>query len=494
MVDLKYMSDAGFEAPHPDLAPSVQNEQTRPPVNFGVKSIESAEHPDRNEDALFRYQRDSDGTIVAGVFDGASGKSGEPKGDVVSDIAMDVVSKYLTFMPDGIPLRSPDGKCTTEYVRKALQEANNSVRKHIEEGSGSTAAVVVACDALYDADQGNKDVAIGTVGDCRVYRLRNGELKLLTLDDTSVQEGREEMKAWELQGRLDRAVRESDLSAEDLAVFRDRKKVTQALDGQEIKPIVRTDHAKPGDRFLLTTNGIPNNLTIDEIQAVLATNVSSGMAIDELIVRTKARSKLAKSPMNIRSTVDDFTGIVFDIPKPIPNPDMTAVQKQGEHIPFADRFPEGVGAVFDGQEWKSTGRKDQNGHLIFRSAGGEFTAIDPYMLLVKGAFPLKPEVKVEAEQDKRTKPSDIMLVDFSNGTRNERRERLYDVVRRLQNGGLQGSKKFYPSLELLGQIQGVLDDPTDEDKINAVTNGQGSLLRQKLTDLVQIEKAEEDLH
>lgn len=476
-----------------DFAPLPSVEQARPQVHFGVKSIPSEARPDRNEDAALRFQKD-DGTIVAAVFDGSSPKTGAQQGDVASRMALDIVNKQLLYMFDGLPLSSREGDNILTNMQKALNEANRSIGEKAGDGVASSAAVLVARDALHGAQEGDKDVAIATVGDCRVYVLSDGKLSLITLDDTKVREGRDEIKARELQGRLDSAVKESDLSPDELEIFNARKKITQALDGGQITPRFLTVHLSPGDRVFLTTNAIPNNLIFDEIQAVLATNPSAGMAMDELIARSMARARLAVSPTNIRSNMDDMTGVVFDIPKPAAlNQDKTVAQKQAKLVPFGDRFPAGTRTAFDGKYWVSTGERNELGDLLFRSEDGRVAQrLDAATLQAKGAIPFEPQAKSMDVWDTRTKPSDIVDVDFGTGTREERREKLYDVVRRLQGGGLQGSKEFFPSLKLLSKLQVALDNPT-KTNVEEITNGEGSHLRQKLIDLIEIERAEDAL-
>ena len=71
---------------------------------------------------------------------------------------------------------------------------------------------------------------------------------------------------------------------------------------------------------------------------------------------------------------------------------VSAQRQQSGRVPFEDRFPAGVRAVFDNQEWESTGGRDHMGRLVFRpEGGGELRAIDAAMLQAKGAFPLKQE-------------------------------------------------------------------------------------------------------
>jgi len=228
-------------------------------------------------------------------------------------------------------------------------------------------------------------------------------------------------------------------------------------------------------------------------------------------------------------------------------------RQQGEQrVPFADSFPVGVGASVDGQRLVSTGMKDDRGRLIFRQKGGDTIAIDPYMLQVKGAFPLPPEpespaveavgktyhvrpgqdvyvlrssgeiergwkvkhidgttgkVRVESvdgqgksihrddprefidDLNRPTVPEDIRAIDFDRArTPLERRERIINVVRRLKDGGLAGSKGFSRSDQLATDLQALFDHPS-QDGINLLTDTGG--LREKVRELLNTELAEQ---
>lgn len=293
---------SGFDMPPPP-------EQGKlPEFRIASATVASEKHPDRNEDAFFHSERS--GTVIAGVFDGVGGLSA---GDQASMEARTHVLSRLQEMPVGINDWAPTGLNAEDFVKDALMGANQSVGNIAREQGremGTTASVMIICESYVGV--GNEKAAIiGNVGDSRAYRLRGGVLEQLTLDDNSSRAyGREEAAQKEQQERLSRAKQASELSAEDMSAFRTRNIVSQILGGEsKLTPtIVHTD-ARSGDRFFLASDGITDNLTTDEIQAILTDNIDPQHAVDLLKEKSVTRSR----ERSFRSKPDDMTGIVVDV-------------------------------------------------------------------------------------------------------------------------------------------------------------------------------------
>src|SRR5690606_31451579 len=126
-------------------------------------------------------------------------------------------------------------------------------------GTTLTAAVV-------DGD----DVVIGHVGDSRAYRFRDGELRLLTSDHSLVEELRR-------QGRL------TDEQAED---HPQRSIITRALGPEpEVEVDTMTFRARPGDVYLLCSDGLTTMIKEPEIKEVLAAGPDLDTVTAELVRR-----------------------------------------------------------------------------------------------------------------------------------------------------------------------------------------------------------------
>jgi len=150
------------------------------------------------------------------------------------------------------------------------------------------------------------------VGDSRIYLLRANEpLRRLTSDDGLLAKLVENQVINEEDAlRIDQAMRAEQLSDTEFSYFRLRGGITQALGG----PQAPTNHLDqvtvyPGDRILLCTDGIHDNLTDEEIEAILRTGPRTSVA-RLLIEHSMARSNQERD-ITVRAKPDDMTAIVI---------------------------------------------------------------------------------------------------------------------------------------------------------------------------------------
>ena len=106
--------------------------------------------------------------------------------------------------------------------------------------------------AAYLEDQ---TVAIAHVGDSRAYMLRDGTLQRLTRDHSLV----------------DELVRRGKLTEEQAAEHPQRSIITRALGPEpEVEVDTWTYPVRPGDVFLLCSDGLTSMVSEDQVGAILA--------------------------------------------------------------------------------------------------------------------------------------------------------------------------------------------------------------------------------
>jgi protein phosphatase len=146
--------------------------------------------------------------------------------------------------------KSSRGTAAVEGLRRAFVLANQAIlddaRTHEErEGMGTTAVAI----ALVDAAGGQLPVVVN-IGDSRAYQLRDGALRQLSMDHSLAEE-------WVRQGRL---------TSEEAAVHPKRHQLTRVLGlPTDAVPDVFTVEAMAGDRILLCSDGLTNEVSDDEI-------------------------------------------------------------------------------------------------------------------------------------------------------------------------------------------------------------------------------------
>ncbi len=164
----------------------------------------------------------------------ADGMGGPPAGDVASQLAIEALRDAMA--DPAIPTLGAAVAAANARVweRGAAREYR---------GMGTTLCALALVDDGSESDEPLIDIA--NVGDSRVYRLRDGELELLTQDHSLVEE----------------MVREGRLTAEEAQYSGQRNIVTRAvgiyetveIDTWAIEPLV-------GDRYLLCSDGLFNEV------------------------------------------------------------------------------------------------------------------------------------------------------------------------------------------------------------------------------------------
>jgi len=184
-----------------------------------------------------------------GVYAVADGMGGHAAGEIASRLAIDTLRELMRRddpAHDGVPVDD-----AAAWLREAVIEANrricDSIRLHEERrGMGTTVVALL---------QSGGDAIVGHVGDSRVYLLRGAELVRLTSDHSWVNE----------QVKL-------GLMNDDTAQRHPmRNIVTRALGSRpEVVVDLATVEIRPGDVFLLCSDGLNTMLTDEQIQGVLA--------------------------------------------------------------------------------------------------------------------------------------------------------------------------------------------------------------------------------
>jgi len=214
-------------------------------------------------------QFNEDRIVVApeiGVVALADGMGGHRAGEIASHMAADLVVNGLRshFADAGAtgaqhsPLLAVD-KSINQANRTIYEAARASASR---EGMGTTLAV-----ALFHAN----GVAIGHVGDSRIYRLRGGKLQLLTRDDSLLRQ--------QIESGL--------IAASDIADSHNRSFVTQALGVSEhVDPHLRDVDVIPGDLLLLCSDGLNDLVDDDDIELILRSLAANLPLAAQILVQT----------------------------------------------------------------------------------------------------------------------------------------------------------------------------------------------------------------
>ena len=207
----------------------------------------------RNEDSVLA--REEDGLFV--VADGMGGYNG---GEIASKLAVETIDhafaeqEFAGPADDAVPRRASE-------LARAIQMANEAIFQRagtdkLLEGMGTT-----ICAARFSPTK--QRVYVGHVGDSRIYVFRDGVLKQMTSDHTMESMG----VAGAAAGHLSRAV--------------------------GVWPVVPVDivlgKPRPGDLYVLCSDGLSKMVSDDVIQRILASSESPKAAVEKLIDEANER-------------------------------------------------------------------------------------------------------------------------------------------------------------------------------------------------------------
>ena len=188
------------------------------------------------------------------MFAVADGMGGAQAGEVASRLAAAAFREY----------HDADQLAPDERVQAIIQEANRRIYERARADSDVSGMGTTVTAALL---LGGK-VTLGHVGDSRAYRIRDGELEQLT-DDHS------------LVGDLMRSGR---LTPEEAEAHPQRSVITRALGTDpEVDIDTTAVDARPGDLFLLCSDGLTTMVADEDILGILAASPTLDDAARELV-------------------------------------------------------------------------------------------------------------------------------------------------------------------------------------------------------------------
>ncbi len=201
-----------------------------------------AEHWCGTDTGLQRRANEDSLLVRSPLFVVADGMGGAQAGEVASRVAVE------TFR-DGLRDSSDAERSLVAQVEQANSHINELSHQSVERaGMGTTITAVYV---------GEQEVSIAHVGDSRAYCLRDGELLRLT-DDHSL---------------VDELIREGKLTPEEAEEHPQRSVITRALGPEATVDVdVRSFRGRPGDVYLVCSDGLTTMLAESELLDVLLSN------------------------------------------------------------------------------------------------------------------------------------------------------------------------------------------------------------------------------
>ncbi|MCK7637236.1 PP2C family protein-serine/threonine phosphatase [Corynebacterium pygosceleis] len=179
----------------------------------------------------------------------ADGMGGHAAGEIASQLMIDHL-RPLDADPGDNDILALLGSLADDGNRSIATEVR---RNPDTDGMGTTLTALLFA---------GRRIALCHVGDSRGYRLRDGNLEQITTDDTFVQS----------------LVEEGKLDPEDISTHPQRSLILKAYTGRPVEPHLRFIDVRPGDRFLLCSDGLSDPVTHSTIEETLHTGTPTEAA------------------------------------------------------------------------------------------------------------------------------------------------------------------------------------------------------------------------
>jgi protein phosphatase len=213
-------------------------------VRYAMKS-DVGRSREENEDSAYAGPR------LQAVADGLGGHAA---GEVASATAIDTLRPLDAAVAPGELLAT---------LERAVRAADARLHDMIQANPALAGMGTTLTGLLWSGAQ----LGLAHVGDSRGYLLRDGELSQITRDHTVV------------QALLD----DGRITAEEAATHPQRSMVLRALGSPSAEPDLQLRDARPGDRYLLCSDGLYDVVPAAEIRRVLATAASPEAGVAELV-------------------------------------------------------------------------------------------------------------------------------------------------------------------------------------------------------------------
>lgn len=217
-----------------------------------------------------------------GVFIVADGMGGHAAGEIASRMVIDIVRRAVedgeTSWPADASIGGPDSgpRRFITGIHRANRRIHQLAQKdRRKRGMGTTFAGVFLLA---------RSAVLAHVGDSRIYRMRDGELTLLTKDHSLTNE------------MLDMGF----LQPDQVATFSRRNVITRAVGTHDNVDVdTKIVDVRPGDTLILCSDGLHGEVSDDEI-ADIVSDLGDPMAVVDLLI---ARANDKGGPDNVTAVV-----------------------------------------------------------------------------------------------------------------------------------------------------------------------------------------------
>jgi protein phosphatase len=208
-------------------------------------------------------------------------------GHAAGEVASKVVIAALAPLDDDEP-----GDDLLGQLREAVIAGNGAISELVAsdpdlDGMGTTLTAVLFAGSR---------LGMAHIGDSRAYMMRNGSFAQITHDDTFVQS----------------LIDEGRITEEEAATHPQRSLLLRALTGHEVEPRLMVREARPGDRYLLCSDGLSGVVSLETLDEAI--RIPDPQACADRMIELALKGG---GPDNVTVIVADVADIDFGDDAPI---------------------------------------------------------------------------------------------------------------------------------------------------------------------------------
>lgn len=266
---------------------------------------------------MVRQQNEDDFCADENLFVVADGMGGHNAGEVASALAISTVRSGAR-----------GGIFTADQFRELVQQANTAIyTASLDDSTQSGMGTTLTAMAIVPGEE--PAVLVANVGDSRTYLFRGGVLSRISVDHSYVQE----------------LVNEGIITPEEARVHPRRNIVTRAMGiDRNVQVDVFTQLVRTGDRVLLCSDGLVDEVSDVDIRQVLIDHTTAQEAAEALVMVANANGGRDNTTVIVVDVVDDISEPVFipvaditttvekvrsDTTAPIKTPVLTKLKRPG---------------------------------------------------------------------------------------------------------------------------------------------------------------------
>ncbi|MBI2631288.1 protein phosphatase 2C domain-containing protein [Candidatus Nomurabacteria bacterium] len=345
-----------------NFPPQNMQEEQKVSIDWSTESVACEAHPDVNEDAILADEEHR----AFGVFDGMGGHD---DAEAAAKASAEYMKGRLLEIEGGLSLEE-----AREKFAQIIKETDIFLQEKFQNYKDKKPATTCSVLKIHKDERGREWALIGSVGDSRVYKISpGGALEQMTKDDDSINDirnwpGIDEQTRIAAQEKMARKIANArslgELEDKEKSFFMTRNVITIALGLNIEAPAISALHLEKGERFLITSDGIHDNLTTGEIEETVNELGTPAEISKKLVEKSLARSRQGKDE-EPRAKPDDMTAIVVEIE---PSKEKAkgalgtiekvkkAARAMGDSLKI---FPEAIGELAEAEagEYKPAGRK-----------------------------------------------------------------------------------------------------------------------------------------